>query len=215
MTKAELRLKMREMRNSLTREERLSCGEEIRRRLTGLELWHRSKQLFAYLSFGTEVDTWGLVEDVLSGMGTYDYPDGKNLYSDKGQQKEVFVPRVEGKNMNFYLITETSSLKRSEFGVLEPDESHQIPYTPGLRESSKSLMLLPGLAFDRKGNRLGYGAGYYDRYLSKHSSDSFIKVALAYDFQVLESITAEAYDIRVDYIVTPDRIINCCTQSIK
>lgn len=231
MTKAELRLKMREMRNSLTREERLNYGEVIRRRLTGLEEWHRSNQLFTYLSFGSEVDTWGLVEDALSAMGTYDCPDMKALYPDKSQKKEIFVPRVEGKNMNFYPITETASLKRSKFGVPEPDESHQIPYTSGLRKSSghreardrsidngvdpPRLMLLPGLAFDLKGNRLGYGAGYYDRFLSAHGKDGFIKVALAYDFQIQESIAAEAYDIRVDYIVTPDRTIRCCTEPIE
>lgn len=229
MTKAELRLKMKELRNGLTREERLRYGEAIRRRLIGLMAWQKSNQLFTYLSFGTEVDTWGLVEEALSGVNNgYEH---NSLSLIPGKHKEVFVPRVEGKVINFYHITETDSLKRSKFGVPEPDESHLIPYTSRNTgasdydeedipynlgpEKAVRLMLLPGLAFDLKGNRLGYGAGYYDRYLSEHDSEGFIKVALAYDFQVLESIIAEPYDIRVDYIVTPDRIITCDTHFIE
>lgn len=231
MTKAELRLTMKELRSSLTREERLSYGESIRRRLTRLKVWDQCNQLFTYLSFGTEVDTWGLVEEVLSDSCVNNGHEGEAFSYDPGKYKEVFIPRVEGTAMNFYHITETISLKRSKFGVLEPDESHLIPYTSerlgsydnrsedmlsslGPKEAVR-LMLLPGLAFDLKGNRLGYGAGYYDRYLSEHSNDGFIKVALAYELQVFESINAEAYDIRVDYIVTPERIITCRTQPIK
>ncbi len=221
MTKSELRQKMKELRDKLTKEEQLRYWEEIKRRLTGMEYWAASTELFTYLSFGAEVDTWRLVKEALSG--------GRN------HPKAVYVPRVEGKGMNFYLITGTSILKPSKFGVPEPDESHRIPFIVSheipkasktkerLNESASypkhitvksatKLMLVPGLAFDPQGNRIGYGAGYYDRYLTEASGDHFIKVALAYDFQLQDSVPAEEYDIRMDYIVTPGKIITCQPQ---
>ncbi|MDF2943696.1 MAG: hypothetical protein K0S01_2554 [Herbinix sp.] len=72
-----------------------------------------------------------------------------------------------------------------------------------------NLMLLPGLAFDPTGNRIGYGAGYYDRYLSTYPPDHFYKIALAYDFQIKEKIIASEYDVKADAILTPTRRIQC------
>ena len=70
-------------------------------------------------------------------------------------------------------------------------------------------MLLPGLAFDKYGNRIGYGAGYYDRYLGAYSINNWIKIALAYDFQIMDRLNVNEYDIRTDYIVTDKRVISC------
>ncbi len=198
MTKSELRQKMKELRNQLTKEERVRYAEELRQRLTGMELWVRSKQLFTYLSFGTEVDTRNMVEEALSG--------------ERGPVKQVYVPRVEGRNMCFYHLTEATLLEPSSFGVPEPVGNNLIPYRGRESESeaaSPKLMLIPGLAFDLCGNRIGYGAGYYDRYLREHEGEHFVKVGLAYDFQLLERIPSEEQDIRMDYILTPERIIRC------
>ncbi len=218
MTKSELRQKMKELRSTLTKEEQLRSWEEIQRRLTGMELWSKSTELFTYLSFGSEVDTCKLVKEALSG--------------ERNSPKEVYVPRVEGKSMNFYQITGASILKPSKFGVPEPDGSNLIPYTVSKDETKASkngsflhgsasapmhitvspaprLMLVPGLVFDQQGNRIGYGAGYYDKFLTEAGEDHFVKVALAYDFQLVDRIPAEAYDIRMDYIVTPGRLITC------
>ena len=70
-------------------------------------------------------------------------------------------------------------------------------------------MLLPGLAFDPEGNRIGYGAGYYDRYLAKYPKDYFLKIALAYDFQILKQIKGNEHDVKADMIITPNQIIKC------
>lgn len=218
MTKSELRQKMKEHRNNLPKEEQLRYWEEIQRRLTGMELWSASTELFTYLSFGSEVDTWRFVKEALSGR--------------INSPKAVYVPRVEGKEMFFYQITGTSILKLSKFGVPEPDGSNLAPYTVRKEEPKLSqrgisqngsvsdpthttanpgpkLMIVPGLAFDPYGNRIGYGAGYYDRFLTEAAGDHFIKVALAYDFQLLEKVPAEEHDIRMDYIVTPGSLIIC------
>jgi 5-formyltetrahydrofolate cyclo-ligase len=213
MTKEELRIHMKNKRNSLTPEELLRQNRCIRNRLFESEAYQSCKLLFSYLSFGSEADTWEIVNAALSGKA--------------GNKKRVFLPRVEGKQMNFYEVTDLNSLKKSKFGVPEPDDSHQKPYlfyrretNPGAIEHGKQavtpeevpkdmLMLLPGLVFDPSGNRIGYGAGYYDRYLTMNEEAGFRKLALAYDFQVRDSIPAESFDVKVDSIITPERSIDC------
>ncbi len=192
MTKEELRTKMKAVRNSNSLKDLLQQSNSIRNRLFKSEEYQGCRLLFSYLSFGSEADTWEIIKDALSGAFS--------------ERKRVFLPRVEGKQMNFYEVTELNSLRKSKFGILEPDDSHQKPFA---MDGSECLMLLPGLAFDITGNRLGYGAGYYDRYLSEHGERSFHKLALAYDFQVLERIPAESFDIKADTIITPERTFHC------
>lgn len=213
MTKAELRKSMKGIRDHYSREEVLAYGEAIRRRLIETELWRKSRQIFTYLSFGSEVDTEGLVKEA--------------FFPEKGKPKEVYVPRVEGKSMNFYLLTENGILQPSSFGVPEPVGDCLISYilkenipNEGGQDEGKTLsdreetaacrlMIIPGLAFDISGNRIGYGAGYYDRYLRAFPEDHFVKVGLAYEFQLMMNIPAEDQDVRMDYILTPERMIKC------
>lgn len=193
MLKAEIRNTMKMKRSSLTKDERIEQSLAIHHKLQELEIYLECKELFSYLSFGTEVDTWALVE--------------KHLANNHG--KKLYLPRVEGHHLNFYEMKELHTLERSRFGVPEPDESHHIPWTSAPMDTEVRVMLMPGLAFDPVGNRIGYGAGYYDRYLQDHKEADFVKVAFAYDFQVMDYIVPGPYDIPVDYILTPKRIIKC------
>ncbi len=211
MTKAEIRNKMKAKRNSLTREEQLRQCNAICERLFCLEIWLKSRLLFTYLSFRSEADTWGIVHEALSGP--------------VNQRKKVYVPRVEEKRLEFYEINKTSSLKPSRFGVMEPEKDLRTLYISPHHQAGKGtiekpgtvmkadqplrLMLMPGLAFDPAGSRIGYGAGYYDRYLTGHSNYGFIKAALAYDFQIMDNIFSEDHDVRMDYIITPTRLLTC------
>lgn len=190
ITKAEIRALMMEKRNSMSKEEQLQQSLEINHRLFQLVSYQEAEWLFSFISFRSEVDTKAIIE---------------RAFCDR---KKVCAPRVEGKHMQFYEIHNLTSLIPSKFGVLEPDESYHKPYEWS-NVSTDKLMLLPGLAFDIAGNRIGYGAGYYDRYLDDQKEDGFTTVALAYDFQILNQIPAEAYDMRADFIITPDKIINC------
>lgn len=204
MTKEELRIHIKNKRNSLTPQEFLRQNTELRSRLYASEEYRSCKLIFSYLSFGSEADTWEIVKAALSGK--------------YGSKKQVFLPRVEGKQMNFYEVTELNSLKKSKFGVPEPDESHQKPFDLSGKEGKASgdiLMLMPGLAFDPTGNRVGYGAGYYDRYLMGNNKDSFRKLALAYDFQIIDRIPAESFDVKVDSIITPERSIDCSKELLQ
>lgn len=191
MTKAEIRDKMKAARNTLTKEEQQAQSAGIRKKLFTMEAFQNCTQLFTYIAFRSEVETADIISEALL------------------RRMEVYVPRVEDKELNFYKITGTESLSISNFGIREPDQSHQVPYHKIEGYVQNRLILLPGLAFDRSGNRVGYGAGFYDKYLMKYSDDGFIKAALAYDFQVMDHIDAEDYDVRSDILITPKEVIYC------
>ncbi|CUH92610.1 5-formyltetrahydrofolate cyclo-ligase [Herbinix luporum] len=190
MTKNEIRSLIKEKRNNLTLRIRREYDKDIHERLFELPEFKDCNKLFTYVSFGSEVDTFAIINKAL------------------GMKKEVYIPKVEGKNLNFYKINKLEGLVRSKFGILEPEGINN-PYLASHLQEDNKLMLLPGLAFDKYGNRIGYGAGYYDRYLGAYSINNWIKIALAYDFQIMDRLNVNEYDIRTDYIVTDKRVISC------
>ncbi|HKL99282.1 MAG TPA: 5-formyltetrahydrofolate cyclo-ligase [Mobilitalea sp.] len=195
MTKAEIRSNMKTRRNTLSEEEVVIQCKQVQDKLFSLLYYQKCPVLLTYLSFQAEIDTTTIIRDALSSR-----------FIDR---KKVYIPRVEKNGMDFYRITSLNDLKASKFGVLEPQDSNQNCFIDSGDDKQPKLMLLPGLAFDYKGNRVGFGAGYYDRYLAKHQKDGFIKVALAYDFQILDKIDCEDHDIKADMVITPERIIHC------
>lgn len=190
MTKEQIRVYQKKQRDSLSQEDRAVWNKMIRRRLQDSAKYHECRRIFAFVSFRSEVDTHDIIRQALE--------DGK----------EVFVPRVEDGGMEFYRIYELDGLVTSSFGVPEPVSSENQRFTEAIKRSN-NLMLMPGLAFDRTGNRIGYGAGYYDRYLLLHPTMDFYKIALAYEFQIMTELPTEEYDIRVDEIISPDEVIRC------
>ena len=193
MTKEEFRISMRKERNILTRDIHMTLSGAIQSRLFQLEEYRNSSLVFIYVSIKKEVDTRKIIDKMLS------------------EGKLVFVPRAEGKHMNFYQLKDMKDLVTSKFGILEPDNSCQYPYIKKDYEAIAGvrLMLIPGLAFDSYGNRIGYGAGYYDRYLTTYSEDSFVKIGLCFGFQVFDEIVYDTYDVKLDRIITPSRVIEC------
>lgn len=115
---------------------------------------------------------------------------------------KIAVPRVEGKYMDFYYISSINDLKPGTYGIMEP-----ITNDLCVSDNNNTLIIMPGLIFDEKGGRIGYGGGYYDKYLSKRNN--FIKVAICFDFQIINDgkIIIEDYDIKPDIIITDKRII--------
>lgn len=206
MTKKQIRGYQINLRDGLDQDTRMRFYREIRQRLFDMEEYQSCTSIFTFISFRSEVDTVQIIEHSL-----------KN-------DKKVYVPRVEQQGMEFYEITDLNGLIQSKFGIPEPpvEESRryilqkeriQEEHIQNEQKSTghRNLMLLPGLAFDRYGNRIGYGAGYYDRYLAEHMEADFYKVALAYGFQVMDQIPAEEFDIKADAIITPDELIRCKT----
>ncbi len=206
MTKNEIRLKMKGLRDGLSLSERIEQSDKIRRRLFETKVYQDCSMIFSYLSFRSEVNTMDIIKTSMT--------DGKR----------VFLPKVEGKQMEFYEIHDLQGLINSQYGILEPQATEENRYqqeaSMGIASKTASmshwnvmkdkLMLLPSLAVDKKGNRIGYGAGYYDRYLYEHGNENiFYKIALAYDIQVMDEVEADTYDIKVDAILTPTKLINC------
>lgn len=185
MTKQEAREQMKQYRRQLSKEEREKKSRIICAKLMKMEAMRQQKCFFPFVSYGTEVDTIPIIEQVLQ----------------EGRMK-VAVPRVKQETvgeMDFFAISSLDELSRGYQGILEPVTQERI-------EASEGVMLLPGLAFDRQKNRAGYGGGYYDRYLERYRKETLVTVAVAYDFQIVDSLEADCHDIRPDWIVTEQRV---------
>ena len=97
--------------------------------------------------------------------------------------------------MKFYQITSYDDLEAGYFGILEPKEECK-----EVNVSENSIVIMPGVAFDRKGNRIGYGKGYYDKYFSRYPE--VYKIAIAFSMQIVDEIPADEFDIKANCVVT-------------
>ncbi|HAR71379.1 MAG TPA: 5-formyltetrahydrofolate cyclo-ligase [Eubacterium sp.] len=176
-----IRKQMKQLRADMTRTERFEKSMQIFEQLITVPEFKRADRIYTYVSMDNEIDTIMFIDYSLS------------------LEKRVFVPRVSGKDMEFYEISDISELSPGYRGIYEPDINGREP-----DYSRTGFMCMPGLAFDRSYNRIGYGGGFYDRYLSVENK--LYKAALAYEAQLLESIPAQDGDVRPDMIVTEENI---------
>ena len=176
-----IRKQMKQLRADMTRTERFEKSMQIFEQLITVPEFKRADRIYTYVSMDNEIDTIMLIDYSLS------------------LEKRVFVPRVSGRDMEFYEISDISELSPGYMGIYEPDINGREP-----DYSRTGFMCMPGLAFDKSHNRIGYGGGFYDRYLSVENK--LYKAALAYEAQLLESIPAQDWDVRPDMIVTEENI---------
>ena len=188
MTKKEMRKKMLSLRDSLSEKECREKSRVIAKRLFTLEEFQKAEVVLSYQSFRSEVETTEMNQKIRES--------GKSLYLPK-----TYADRKE---MAFYRVYSDADLIPGYQGILEPQEKE--PFTEELvsLKPEKVLMLMPGAAFDDKGNRIGYGGGYYDRYLESHPQ--LHTLALAFDMQVLFEVPAEEQDIKPQLLVTETNI---------
>ncbi len=184
-----LRREYRKKRAGLSPEEVSCLSRKICSNIEGLAAFQKADAVLCYMAYRNEVDL-GLLMDRARDLG-----------------KQIFIPRVEGDRMDFYLYQRDDVLQVSGYGIEEP-----LPDNPGLWDlypvGGRILMVMPGLAFDAGGNRLGYGGGFYDRYLAEYENKGMITLAAAYSLQLSDRpLPAEPRDIRPDYIVTEDNIL--------
>ena len=180
-SKADIRKRIKAARNAMDRADCAQRSELICRRLSALPEYVSAHNICAYISKGNEVDTKLIVDKA--------WTDGKHVY----------VPKVYGQNMEFIEITDYGELSLGNFGILEPDSDD-------FEEIKDGIMIMPGVAFDRARNRIGFGGGYYDRFLEKHTG--FVTVALAYELQIVDAIDSEPTDIRPHIIITESEVIS-------
>jgi 5-formyltetrahydrofolate cyclo-ligase len=188
-TKDEIRLEMREKRKAITKEERLEAGKEIAKKLieSDIRLVLQAWRIALYLSTPHEIPTRYIVRAIWEAG------------------REIAVPYWSKTNNKYQLtlMTSTSKLITGKLGIREPRK--RIPTLP----LDIDAFIIPGLAFDAQGGRLGFGAGIYDDILSQ-ARKSALKIALCYDWQVLDgSLPLEPHDICMDWIVTEKRVISC------
>lgn len=160
----------------------------IRARLFRLPDYRKAKTVMFYAAKDLEVQTLDAIRLALKG-------------NSKGKGKRVAVPLVKGDKMDAIEIRSAKDLAPGAFGVPEPRRGKKI----GPKEID--LVVVPGVAFDTNGNRVGYGKGFYDKYLKK--SVGARTVGLAYEFQIAPRVPAECHDVRVNFVITEKRTIKC------
>lgn len=173
MNKQILRNKYKEIRKNIKNKEALD--NKIFNKIIELKEYKESKMILIYVSLKDEVDTFKLIEHSLR-IG-----------------KKVAVPKCEGDNIVFYNINTLSDLQEGSFRILEPKTNEII------NDFSDSICIIPGIAFDKENNRIGYGRGFYDRFLEKYDGT---KIGLTYAECICDRIDSEINDIKMDIVIT-------------
>lgn len=191
--KKDLRKEILVRRNALSLEERAEKSVQIASKVTSLAEFQKSNKVLLYAPIRSEVET-NRIDLEARRLG-----------------KAVSYPRVLGSEMQFYLVDEMSNLEQGSYGIREPKLEPAKQFVPNAQD--EIFILMPGAVFDEDGNRIGYGGGYYDKYLewlvSKVPVGQVCKVAVGFACQMVEKgrIVRESHDVRVDYIVTDNQVI--------
>ena len=179
--KTSLRKQVAELRDGLSQEVRESKSREIGKRLYALPEFRAAGAILFFASFRSEVDTVTMIRHVLAAG------------------KRVFLPKVKGRELALFEILDfDKDTAPGAWAIPEPRETKPVTI------HEVDLMIVPGLAFDENGNRLGYGAGFYDRILPTYRR---MTVALAFEEQIVPDVPVSIHDIPVKKIVTEKRII--------
>lgn len=188
ISKQSIRNRYLGMRNNLSYGERLAKSRKIWELLKRETVFHSAEAVLVYMDYRSEVITTGLVEELLL-EGT----------------RRVFAPRVLGMNISFYEIHSLEELESGYQGIREPVQDEERLFTHKLLNDLKSLILIPGAVFDRQKGRMGYGKGFYDRFLADYIEIS--SAALAFECQIAKKVPMEDHDIRPGIIVTENGVI--------
>ncbi len=175
MDKKALRKKIREQKRAMTPGQIEEASRKLVEQFMALEAYRKAKTLYGYLPYNQEVRTVPILEQALA--------DGKR----------VAVPKIYDDEMRFIYLTDLSQVETGYAGIPEPIADGPIADDPA------ALVLMPGLAFDREGHRIGYGGGFYDKFLSAEPGHP--TVALCYAFQMVEHLPTEEFDIPVDSVL--------------
>jgi 5-formyltetrahydrofolate cyclo-ligase len=173
-------------RDKIPQEVRSAKNSLIKEKIFSLPEFISSHTVLFYASFRSEVETSKMIRESI------------------GSGKRVLLPKVdrEAKRLRLYEIKDISELSSGYMGIPEPSLTDERMVSP----EDVDLVVIPGLGYDYSGNRLGYGAGYYDRLLSE-TKKKLIVIAPAYEEQIVDMIPAEEHDMKVDIIVTDKRIL--------
>lgn len=175
MNKKELRAQIKAAKRAMTEDQIASLSANLCCQFLETEEYRNARTIYGYLPYNQEVRTWTLLEQALK--------DGK----------KVAVPKVYGDDMRFIYMTDLKAVFDGYAGIPEPVADGPVADDP------TALVLMPGLAFDKEGHRIGYGGGFYDRFLENEPDHP--TVALCYHFQMQEHLDTEEHDIPVDRVL--------------
>lgn len=182
-----LRRAMLSHRRTLAPAECLAWSHSIQARAIALPLYCAARSVALYSPVENEVATRVILDDALSSG------------------KMVYYPKLSSTgSSDFARVRSVDEFVEGRFGIREPTGTDSIP----LGESDDLIVFVPGVLFDRQGNRLGRGGGWFDRVLSKLGSHG-VFVGLAYEFQVVDGLAAESWDERIHFIITEKNVIDC------
>lgn len=178
MDKRALRTYVKECKRNMTEAEIMEKSACLCEKFLSSAFYRRAEVIYGYLPYNQEVRTLPILRRALK--------DGK----------KVAVPKVYGDIMRFIYLPDLSRVEKGYAGIPEPIDDGPVARDPN------ALVLMPGLAFDRQGRRIGYGGGFYDRFLAEEPNHP--TVALCYDFQIFSEIETDDYDIPVDCVFWND-----------
>lgn len=184
--KEQLRDQIRNQRSNKSKSFILENSEKISEKLHNLKEFQQANRILFYVSYNGEVDTHSILKKMLSS------------------KKKVFVPLSNQKDHTLSIseLRDFSDLTPGTYGILEPKKGK-------IRPSSIhniDIVLVPGVAFDTYGHRLGQGGGYYDWFLSQSTA---VSIALSFELQLVKEIPVESHDQSVDIIITEKQVIRC------
>ena len=175
MDKTALRKEIREKKRAMTLEQIEKASYALAKQFFATSYYREAKTLYGYLPYNQEVRTEPILIQALK--------DGK----------KVAVPKVYGDTMRFIYLEDMNGIEKGYAGIPEPVADEPVA------ADETALVLMPGLAFDKEGHRIGYGGGFYDKFLSAEPGHP--TVALCYDFQMLANLETEEFDVPVDLVL--------------
>ena len=182
--KQALRARMREARAAVSDDEREAAGRRVEELVLGLAVVERARSVLLFASFGSEVPTTGLIQ-ALHGSG-----------------KRVLLPFLADGAMEATAGEPGAPMVPTSYGALEPAEP--APVDP----AGIDVVIAPGLAFDRRGHRLGYGGAFFDRYLARVRAEA-ARIGIGFSFQVVNEVPVAPHDERLDLVVTEAGVVEC------
>ena len=175
MDKKELRAMIRQQKRAMTEEQIVSASRRLGELFRKHPMYQNAKTIYGYLPYNQEVRTVAMLEQAMK--------DGKR----------VAVPKCYGDEMRFIFMDDLSKVEKGYANIPEPIADEPIA------DDETALVLMPGMAFDPQGHRIGYGGGFYDKFLAKEPNHPTL--ALCYDFQMVEHLETEEFDIPVDTVL--------------
>lgn len=178
-----VRKQILEQRNSLSSDEINSKSRQVFLKISSEIQYNSAKTIMSFMSFGSEINMDDFNNDIIE----------KNGY--------VIIPRVNNKTkvMDLYKITDFNNFELSKYGILEPNPKNYTAIDP----TELDLILCPGVVFDRQGYRIGYGGGFYDKLLSKITSECAL-YGVGFNLQLIDEVPRESFDKQLDRLYTEE-----------